>query len=197
MKRNPYPFRRGAVLLYSFYMMIIMMAIASLAVDYGRREMIKTEMQRCADATAHAALERYIQNNDTFDSKTYLKTTFADYEPIDANSGVSPTVSVNFGTWNTTTKSFTNNGSPSTGNLQAVKIVVSRTQANSNAIPLTFPLPSSGKSWIRSSLRSVCLFNRRIESPGHRDRNRLRPVQPLALRHARRLIAELWRLDSR
>ena len=85
---------------------------------------------------------------------------------------------MNFGTWNTTTKTFTNKlGSPSTGNLQAVKIVVSRTSANGNPIPMTFPLPSSGKSWIRSSYDLYVSLIAVLNPPVTVDRNR-RPVQP-------------------
>src|SRR5277367_3433547 len=147
MNRKQTQFRRGSVLLYSFYMMIIMMCILSLAVDFGRREMLKTEMQRCADATAHAALEQYIQTG-TYPSTTYLQNTFAGYEPIDANSGISATVVATWGWWNTSAKTFTaNTGTPSAGYQQAIQVTVSRTAANNNAMPLTFPLPSTGKSW--------------------------------------------------
>ncbi len=53
MKRTTPPVaRRGAILIYSIYIMLLMTAMISLAVDYGRVQMIKTELQRAADATA-------------------------------------------------------------------------------------------------------------------------------------------------
>ena len=163
-------FRRGTVLLYSLYLMIIMMAILSLAVDFGRCQMIKTELQRTADAMAHAALEQYIITGSV-PSTSSLETSFANNtagntlaNPIDYMSGVAPTITVTWGWWNTAGKTFTANSSlaPTTGYQQAVKITVARTTANGNPVPLTFPLPSN-KSWVHTSVdiktSSIAMLN--------------------------------------
>ncbi len=171
IKRNQ--FRRGTVLIYSFYMMIIMMVMVSLAVDFGRCQLIKTEMQRTADATAHAALEQYILSpTGTTTASSTLKTEFANNSanslsnPVDYASGVTPTFKVNYGTWNTTTKTFTASNSaflnPPTGSQAAVKVLVSRSAQNSNAVPLTFPLVS-GSRWVRTTVdiwaTSIAMLN--------------------------------------
>jgi Flp pilus assembly protein TadG len=176
MKRiNNNQFRRGAVLLYSLYLMIIMMAILSLAVDFGRCQMIKTELQRTADAMAHAALEQYIVTGSVPSTGT-LESNFANNtagsslaNPIDYLSGVTPTITVTWGWWKTSTKTFTANASmsPTAGYQQAIKIVVSRSAANGNAVPLTFPMPS-GKNWIHTSVdiwaSSIAMLNPPVQT---------------------------------
>jgi len=162
-------FRRGSVLIYSFYMMIIMMVMVSLAMDFGRCQLIKTELQRTADAMAHAALEEYIVNGSV-PSTSSLESNFANNasnslaNPIDYMSGVTPTVTVTWGWWKTSTKTFTANASlsPTAGYQQAIKIVVSRTAANDNPVRLTFPLPS-GKNWVHTTVdiwaSSIAMLN--------------------------------------
>src|SRR5579862_3108406 len=88
--------RRGSVLIYSFYMMIIMMVMVSVAMDFGRCQLIKTELQRTADASAHAALEMYFQNGimpsqGTLQSQFCVNTAGSLDNPVDYMSGVTPT----------------------------------------------------------------------------------------------------------
>jgi hypothetical protein len=150
--------RRGSVLIYSFYMMIIMMVMVSVAMDFGRCQLIKTELQRTADASAHAALEMYIQNGSmpsqgTLQSQFSVNTPGSVENPVDFMSGVAPTFTFTPGWWNTSTKTFTANGSltPSAGYQLAAKIIVSRSAGNGNPVKLTFPLPS-GKNWVHTSV---------------------------------------------
>jgi hypothetical protein len=170
MKRiNHNQFRRGSILLYALYLMIIMMAILSLAVDFGRCQMIKTELQRTADASAHAALEIYIKTG-TMPSQGTLQSEFCNNtsgsldNPVDYMSGVTPTFTFTPGWWNTSTKTFTatTNTTPTAGYQEAAKVVVSRTTANGNPVPLTFPLPSN-KSWVHTSVdiktSSIAMLN--------------------------------------
>ncbi len=48
--------RRGSVLIYTFYLMTIFLAMISFAVDFAHMESVKTELQRSADLTARGAL---------------------------------------------------------------------------------------------------------------------------------------------
>ena len=71
--------------------------------------------------------------------RTYANTNGPSlYSPtsnsVDSNSGVSPTVSITWGYWNTLTKAF----SASSGTYTAVQVTVSRTSANNNAVALTW-----------------------------------------------------------
>jgi hypothetical protein len=124
------------MLIYSLFMMVILLAIVSLALDYGRVQMIKTELQRTADATARGALQMYASDGSTTASIVTPMMASQSYNPVDANSGISPTASITWGYWNASTKTFTaGSGSP-----MAVQVTMSRTAANGNAVPLTFPL---------------------------------------------------------
>src|SRR3954462_13091414 len=59
MQRNyrPHGARRlGIALVWAMVVMVALCAIASLAVDYGRVQLAKTELHRGADAAARAAV---------------------------------------------------------------------------------------------------------------------------------------------
>lgn len=127
------PRRRGAVLIYATIAMAAFLGFCSLAVDLGRVQMAKTEVQRSADATARGYLQLYL---------TYDKAT-ADYygpwipgqtlNPVDSAT-VAPTVTATWGKWNAATKTFT--ATSSFGNAPAMQVTVSRLKANNKAIPL-------------------------------------------------------------
>jgi hypothetical protein len=134
------------VLVYSFSLMVIMLAMISLGVDYGRMQLIKTEMQRTADVTARGALQMYTNDGSTIATIIAPLMATNNFNPVDANSGVQPTITVTWGWWNAATSTFTaGSGSP-----MAVKVTVSRTTQNGNPVPLTFPL-MSGLSGIRTT----------------------------------------------
>jgi hypothetical protein len=139
-------FRRGSVLIYSLLMMVIMLAMTSFAVDYGRMQLIKTQLQRNADSTARGSLEMYIEGSSSDYTYWGPAMTWSRFNPVDNNSGVSPTVSFTWGYWNSTSKTFT----AGTGTPVAVQVTVSRTAANGNPVPLTFPL-MNGLSGIRTT----------------------------------------------
>jgi hypothetical protein len=125
------------VLIYSFFLMIIMFAMISLGVDYGRMQLIKTELQRDADATARGALQMYAVNGSSTATAVAPIIAGNSYNPVDANSGVQPTITVTWGVWNASSKTFSAGAS---GTPVAVQVTVSRTTATGNAVPLTFPL---------------------------------------------------------
>jgi Flp pilus assembly protein TadG len=126
--------RRGVALVYTVILMTLFCAICTLAVDYGRVQLIKSEMQRTADATARAYITYYMNSGKTY-ADSHIATIYAQAQnPVDSNSGTNPTVTVTFGSWNSGTSTF----SASTGTTPAVKVTVTRTAANSNAVPITW-----------------------------------------------------------
>lgn len=133
--RSTHP-RRGHVLVYTIISMLAMTGICSLAVDYGRVQAVKTDLARCADATARGSLVLYT----TYDSSTAQTygplIASSTINPVDAGSGVSPTINIQWGTWNAATQTFTA-GSYSSANA-AVQVTASRKAANGNAVPLTW-----------------------------------------------------------
>src|SRR4051812_2831726 len=122
--------RSGGVLIYSVAGMTALLGIGSLAVDLGHVQAVKTDIQRCADATARGHLSLY---------QAYGRTTAAatgallpGQNPVDSGSGVAPTVTVTWGRWDFSTKSFT----AGTFDPPAVQVTVSRRAVNGNGVPL-------------------------------------------------------------
>jgi hypothetical protein len=101
-------------------------------VDYARVQLAKTELQRGADAAARYAASTLSSGTATACSNA---VACAAQNTADGQSIVlDPNLDVEFGTWNSSTKTFT----PSAGsNIDAVRISAHRTAARGNAIPLT------------------------------------------------------------
>ena len=123
--------RSGSALIYVLAALTIMTAFASLAVDWGRVQLVKTELQRAADAAA-----RYGAVGLGTNSATAIQNaiTAAADNTADGSSVVMTSDDVTVGNWNTTTRTFTANGTP----LNAVQVVARRTTARGNAVPLTW-----------------------------------------------------------
>jgi Flp pilus assembly protein TadG len=51
------------VLVYSLILMGVLIALASMAVDYGRTQVAKTQLQAAADAAARAAVQQLPDQN--------------------------------------------------------------------------------------------------------------------------------------
>src|SRR5688572_19281086 len=86
--------RRGWVLVYTTVALIGFVALCSLAVDYARVQAVKTDLQRCADATArgHLALYTSSNNNASFAQFWGQFLPSSTLNPVDSGSGVQPTV---------------------------------------------------------------------------------------------------------
>ena len=121
--------------------------IASLAVDYGRYQVVKNELRRAADAAARAAASslstpstaRQLAHDLAFQNN-------ADGQPVVVNSLTDPaTADVIFGKWDTTNRTFTPLTGAAEANANAVKVWTRRTAARGNAVPLIFTklLPGS------------------------------------------------------
>jgi Putative Tad-like Flp pilus-assembly len=126
--------RRGLALIYSVLAMFVLVGICSLAVDYGRVQLIKSEMQRCADATARGYMTYYNLNGKAYADSHVAQLYASSHNPVDSGSGISPTVTVLYGSWNLAANKFVNGA----GGIPAVKVTVTRTAANSNSVPVTW-----------------------------------------------------------
>jgi hypothetical protein len=124
--------RRGAIIIYSGAVIIALVALCTLAVDYGHVQLVKTELQGCADATARGYMEYYQLYGASYASIAGPQLYAAANNPVDGNSGVPPTVTVTWGYWNAGAKSFSTTGGGST----AVRAVASRTAAAGNPVRL-------------------------------------------------------------
>jgi hypothetical protein len=142
-------YRRGSILLYCVYLSMMMCVLMSVAVDYGRMQMVKTEAQRCADNVARGVLQRcldlYVSNSFATplamlqsqgqSIKGYLVTK----NPVDSGSNIAPTTNMVIGSWYGSPATF--HANDLTGPI-AVQVTVSRTVANGNPVPFTFPFPT-------------------------------------------------------
>jgi hypothetical protein len=139
--------RRGSILIYTFYLMVIMLAFVSFGVDFGRMELTKTELQRDADACARGALQMYLTYGSSVASAYTPLLGGEAYNPVDAKSGTVPTIVVTWGSWSAQTKTFTPGGTSPI----AVRVTISRTTATGNPMKLTFPLINGVKE-----VRTTC-----------------------------------------
>jgi hypothetical protein len=125
---------RGVVQAYAMFAFVALLAVVSLAVDFGRVQLVKTQLQTCADATALAAASAYAETHDVTYATNAATAVFAGDKDLDGLAG-DPVVTMTAGTWNQTSRTFSSTYAPG---LSAVQITVARTAANGNAVPLVF-----------------------------------------------------------
>ena len=129
------------MMIYAMFAMILLMGFTSLAVDWGRVETAKTELQNATDAAARYASTGL--NDSTYATKAInaAANNYVDGSPLVLTSG-----DVTAGTWNSVTRAFTPGGST----MNAVRVKGHRTAAGGNAVPLLFA---------RAIGRSTCDIN--------------------------------------
>lgn len=128
--------RGGGYAMVSFCIStVVLIGFGSLAVDYGHCKLIKTELQRCTDATAHDYMVLYNIGGQSYANTNGPASYSSTYNPVDTCAAVTPTVTVMWGYWNPSTQTFS---ASAVTNYPAVRVTASYTAANSNAIPLVF-----------------------------------------------------------
>jgi len=128
-KFHSHQIRRGVVLIYSVVALIVMIGMSSLAVDLGRVQAARAELQDAIDAAARYAVIGI--GDGTAASKAI---TAAAENKVDGSPLVLLASDIESGNWNSPTKVFTVGGSPS----NAVRITGRRTAARGTAVPLLF-----------------------------------------------------------
>lgn len=134
--------RRGAILVYAFFLMMAMAGMTALAVDWGRLQVTKSELRSAADAAARYAAAG-LQNDVDGISAAFANAT-ASVAQNQANGRpitFVPSQDVEVGVWNVTTRTFTPNTNLNVTN--AVRVTLRCTAARGSAVPLTF-LPAVG-----------------------------------------------------
>src|SRR3954454_17197682 len=82
---------RGAILLYIMILMVVFSALCSFAADYGHVQLVKSQLQRTADATARAYALYYMTGSSQGQAAAAAAPIYSQTNnPMDA--GVSPTV---------------------------------------------------------------------------------------------------------
>ena len=127
---------RGSVLVYVIVMMTALTGFASLAVDYARVQLVKTELLRAADAAARAAASQ-LANGVTATQNAAV--TWGGYNLADTTSVViDPTNDVDFGTWDTSARTFTVLTGAARTSANAVRVTARRTLARGTGVKLWF-----------------------------------------------------------
>ncbi len=122
--------RSGTVLVFTVFMMIVMMAFLAFAVDVGYISVQKAELQAGADAAVLAcAMEMYADPS----AAKNLAVTYAELNGVGDGEVLDP-ADVVYGTWNPGTRVF----SPNCYDYDAVRVTLRRSQNHGNAIPLFF-----------------------------------------------------------
>ena len=123
--------RHGSILIYCVVGMTAFLGICSLAVDWGRIQLAKTEMRRSIDAAARAATA-YLPSDPTGARNAAI--SIAAQNTVDGQPLVLTTADIVIGKWNSTTKTI-DTSSPTP---DAVQITGYRTTSRNGQIPTIF-----------------------------------------------------------
>ena len=122
--------RRGAVIVYAVVCTITLIAVCSFAVDLGRVQLAKTEMQRAVDAATRAGVA-YLPH-DTVGAKN-AAIVVAAANTVDGRPLLLMVSDIEVGRWDVATKSFSSSGVPN-----AIRVTGRRTAARGNPVPRPF-----------------------------------------------------------
>jgi hypothetical protein len=114
------------LLVYAVIALVALIAIASLAVDYGRVQIAKTQLLATADAASRAAAEQLPDQTAATAKAIYI----ASQGTVDGSALTIAASDIVFG--NFASGSFTAGGTP----VNALQVTASRTKAKGNPIPL-------------------------------------------------------------
>lgn len=106
-----------------------MLGMVSLAVDWGRVQAAKGELQDAADAAARYAVRGIADS--TYSAKAL---SAASENSVDGSSMILQAGDVELGTWNTATRTFALGGASP----DAIRVTARRSASRNNAVPLIF-----------------------------------------------------------
>lgn len=118
-RRRIFKNRRGNITVLAALFMVAMMAMLAFSIDVGVLGMVRTDLQRSADAGALAAAAHLV------DSPAIAITEGKKFATMNGTLGANPSASdvkIEIGTWNKTSRTFSPNAEPA----DAVRVVVDR-----------------------------------------------------------------------
>jgi hypothetical protein len=125
--------RKGMSLIWAAVVMVALCAIGSFAVDYGRVQIVKTQLRAAADAAARAAAHDMPTSLALASASAvdYARRNLADGQPV----VLDPALDIEYGKWNLNDRKF-----KTTTNLKeinAVHVIARRVKSRNTAVPLT------------------------------------------------------------
>lgn len=126
--------RTGHVLVYSAILMIVLIGFISLAVDWGRVQLAKTELQAAADAAARYGVTGLSSGVNTVQSR--VAAAAAQNKADGSAVSIDTNNDIEFGVWDPLLKQFTVLTGSQRNGATAIRVTARRTAARGNAIPL-------------------------------------------------------------
>ena len=134
--RSGRPPGRGVSLVYLVVAFAALCGFVSLAADYGRVQLVKSELRTAADAAARAA------GVALAGGPASARQAAVDVAAANTADGtrvaLDPATDVELGTWDRTNRTFTRLTGAGTGAADAVRVTARRTAATGNAVRLFF-----------------------------------------------------------
>jgi hypothetical protein len=144
--------RRATVLVYSMFATIALLAIVSLAVDFGRMQLAKTELQSATDAAARYGVKGL--SSGTASVKSLVVTAGSENKVNGAGLVIDPTADIEFGEWDPTTKTFTVLTGAAQSSATAIRVTGRLMASRGTAVPLVF---GSVFGQTTCDIKSVCV----------------------------------------
>ncbi len=127
--------RQGVSIIYVAVTAIAVVGLTSFAVDFGKVQLAKTQLQNAADAAARAGVSRI---SSVTDAQNYA-IQFAAANNVDGTPvALNVNSDIEFGIWDKSTRVFTVVTGPARASATALRITARRTTARGNAIGLIF-----------------------------------------------------------
>ncbi|HEX8916772.1 MAG TPA: TadG family pilus assembly protein [Humisphaera sp.] len=127
--------RTGYVLVYSITLMVTLLAVASVAVDWGHVQLAKTQLMGATDAAARAGAAGLA----TSPAEAYAAAKRAALaNVVDGTPLTLSDSDIALGTWDPSAKTFTVLAGTSQYQANAVRVTAARSSANGPAVPLSF-----------------------------------------------------------
>ena len=146
--------RRGTAIVYLTISMVVLFGFASLAVDFGRVEVAKTQLQTAADAAARSgalALKNVLYGTSAAAASAAAS---AAANTADGSAVVlDQTADVDLGVWTAATKTFVVVTDPTIAN--AVRVTARRVASRGTGVPLLF-LKALGRPTYDVQAVAVC-----------------------------------------
>jgi Flp pilus assembly protein TadG len=133
---GPLPPRRGISLIWTTGALVVLTAFCSLAIDVGRVQLAKRELQQAADAAARYAVKGMPLGPSS--ARGYARDAAADNKADGRTVELRTSEDVEFGTWDPATRSFTLLSGGAEPSANAVRVTARCAASRGTAVPLIF-----------------------------------------------------------
>lgn len=130
------PRRAGLSLIYAMCAMVVLTAFVSFGVDLGRVQLAKTELQAATDSAARYAGASMWQGVSTVKSR--VAAAGLDNKVDGVPLVIDPNTDLEFGLWNSTTRTFTVLTGAAQSSATAVRVTAYKSAARGTGVPTFF-----------------------------------------------------------